>query len=46
MTTMIPQCLRCRYYVESGTCDAYPSQIPEKVLFNEVKCAKRKETHE
>jgi len=41
MTTMVPQCLRCKYY-ESGKCDAYPIQIPEKVLFNEVKCTKRK----
>jgi len=38
MTTMIPQCFRCKYYRNKDglyVCKAFPHGIPDEIVFNE-----------
>ena len=34
MTSIASQCLFCAHFKEDYTCEAFPEEIPEKVLLN------------
>jgi len=36
MTTMFPQCLVCTHFRRDYTCDAFPAEIPEAILLNDL----------